>query len=123
MIRLRDLDESIPFFAQLKNAGTGPVTVINTFVFPTGARDDVLAVWKKDSDVMKASKGFISAQLHEGVAGSSTLINVAVWESAEDLFNAFTSPQFQALLTEYPDGSTAYPVLARKVAVQNICVA
>jgi len=51
------------------------------------------------------------------------MINVAVWGSAGDLYNAFASADFQALLAEYPDGTVAYPTLLRKVAVEKICVA
>jgi hypothetical protein len=34
---------------------------------------------------MKQQPGFISTQLHRGTAGSTTLVNVAVWESARAL--------------------------------------
>lgn len=123
MITMTDLDENAPFFAQLRAQGPGAVTIVNTFVYPRGKGDEVVAVWKKDSDVMKTAKGFISAQLYAAEAGARVLTNVAVWESAEDLFNAFMSPAFQELLPQYPDGTVAYPTLMRKVAVENICVA
>ncbi len=44
---------------------------------------------------MKQQPGSISTQLHRGTAGSTTFINLAVWESATALGNAFRSPQFQ----------------------------
>jgi hypothetical protein len=55
-------------------------------------------------------------------AGSTTYVNVAVWESAQSLGRAFSSPQFQALLARYPDTSTAAPHLFTKVAVPGICL-
>ena len=42
-----------------------------------------LQVWADDAAFMKQQPGFISAQLHQGTAGSTTLMNVAVWESAD----------------------------------------
>ncbi|MFB2587044.1 antibiotic biosynthesis monooxygenase family protein [Herbiconiux liukaitaii] len=123
MIQMKDLDETAPFMKQLQSQEPGAVTIVNTFVFPEGQRDAVLEVWKKDSDVMKAAKGFISAQLYSAEGGAQVLTNVAVWESAQDLLKAFLSPDFQALLPTYPDGTIAYPTLMRKVAVENICVA
>lgn len=71
----------------------------------------------------EASEGFISAQLYDSAADATVMINVAVWGSAGDLYNAFASADFQALLAEYPDGTVAYPTLLRKVAVEKICVA
>ncbi|MGW5876679.1 antibiotic biosynthesis monooxygenase family protein [Nocardiopsis terrae] len=120
---MADLDEDVPFLDQLKTEDAGPVTIVNTFVFPEGKGDEVIAVWKKDSDIMKAAKGFISAQLYAAAEGARVLTNVAVWESAQDLLNAFMSPEFQEILPEYPDGTVAYPTLMRRVAVENICVA
>jgi len=78
-------------------------------------------VWAHDADFMQRQLGFNSTQLHRGAAGSSTLINVAVWESAAALRNAFTEPEFQARLSQYPDGTITSPHLFTKVAVRGIC--
>jgi len=83
VIALDNLDESTPFMVQLNTVGPGPVTIINTIVAPEDQMAEVMAAWKKDSDVMRASAGFISAQLYGGVAGSRVLTNIAVWESGE----------------------------------------
>jgi len=123
MISMIDLDESAPFVQQLQSEGEGPVTIINTFVAPEGQSEGVVAAWKKDSDVMKAAKGFISAQLYGSHPTGRVFTNIAVWESARDLLNAFMSPAFQELLAAYPDGTVSHPTLMRKVAVENICVA
>ena len=71
---------------------------------------------------MKQQPGFISAQLHCGTAGSTTLVNVAVWESAAALGGAFGSPDFQALLARYPADAVAAPYVFTKVAVPGICL-
>lgn len=123
MIKLSDLDPSSPFMEQLQSREPGPVTIINTFVYEPGTKAHMIAAWKQDSDVMKAAKGFISAQLYAGEGETRVLTNIAVWESAADLLTAFLNPEFQALLPSYPEGSVSYPTLMRKVAVEGICVA
>ena len=72
---------------------------------------------------MKQQPGFISTQLHRGIAGSTTFVNVAVWESAAALRTAFSSPEFQAHVAHYPDSAVTQPHLFQKVAVPGICVA
>ena len=82
-----------------------------------------LEVWVDDAAFMKQQPGFISTQLHRGTAGSTTFINVAVWESARALGRAFGSPEFQARSARYPDSTAATPYVFKKVAVPGICVA
>ncbi|ATL88125.1 antibiotic biosynthesis monooxygenase family protein [Streptomyces malaysiensis] len=121
MITLNDFDARVPFMAQLNESGDEPVTIVNTFVTPPGLEDDVIETWRLDSEVMKTKVGNISQQLYRGAAGR-VVTNVADWESAKDLQNAFMSPEFQALLTIYPDGSAAYPHLVRPVEVPGVCL-
>ena len=79
--------------------------------------------WAEDAAFMKQQPGFISTQLHRGVAGSTTFVNVAVWESAAALAAAFSSPEFQEHAAHYPDSAVTQPHLFQKVAVPGICVA
>lgn len=81
------------------------------------------AVKQAEELYYKAQKGFISAQLHRGIAGSGTFLNDAVWESVGAFRAAFANPVFQAKLSGYPDGVTGSPYLFRKVAVDGVCVA
>src|SRR5262249_29422694 len=76
----------------------------------------------QDAAFMKQQPGFISTQLHCGTAGSTTFVNVAVWESARALGRAFGSPEFQALLARYPADAVAAPHVFTKVAVPGICL-
>ena len=122
MINLADLDESTPYLDQLKDT-TGPVTLVNTFIAPEGKVDQTLAAWVLDAAYFKTKPGFISAQLLMGISGSRVLTNIAVWESAEQLFAAFATPEFAQANERYPDGTVAYPHLYEKVAVEGICVA
>ncbi|MFD3744002.1 antibiotic biosynthesis monooxygenase [Nocardia sp. NPDC058633] len=121
MITLNDLDPRTPFMGQLAEEGGQPVMIVNTFVAPPDGVDAMIDVWRRDSDVMKAHSGFVSAQLYRGTGGSRVLTNVAVWESAEHLRHAFGSKEFQQLLPEYPSGSASYPQLVRPVAVSGVC--
>lgn len=121
-MQFENLDAHIPFEAQLQEQ-TGTVVLVNTVVVPDGLMDEVLESWAVDAAYMKASPGCISTQLHKGTAGSNILINVAVWESTESLFKAFSNPEFQAKAAAYPDGVIVRPYLCEKVAVEGICVA
>jgi heme-degrading monooxygenase HmoA len=113
---------TIPFLHQLQH-DADPIVLINIFVVPEGKMDYMIALWRKDSLIMKAQPGFISAQLYKGIAGSNILINIAVWESTADLRGGFTSEPFQETLKEYPDGALSYPQILQKVAVSNVCTA
>ncbi len=96
--------------------------VINPF---NVAEDDVQALlqaWGSDAAWMKQQLGYISTQLHRGVAGSTTFINVAVWESASALGHANRSPEFQARIAHYPAITITAPHLFTKIAVPGICV-
>jgi hypothetical protein len=122
VIELKDIDPTRSFFSQLEEVDSGPVTVINTFVYPEGAFEAVVEAWRKDSVVMMASPGWVSSQLYHGL-GSRVLTNVSAWESAAQLKKAFQSKEFQDILPLYPDGTVCYPQLARKIAVSGICAA
>jgi heme-degrading monooxygenase HmoA len=67
--------------------------------------------------------GFISAQLHRGIGGSRVFVNYAVWESTAHFKRAFTNPEFQSRLGQYPPSAVASPHLFSKVAVPGMCVA
>jgi hypothetical protein len=61
--------------------------------------------------------------MHRGTAGSTTSVNVAVWESAAALSAAFTSSEFQRRAAAYPASAVAAPHVFEKIAVPSICVA
>jgi heme-degrading monooxygenase HmoA len=121
-IKLAEMDPRVSYREQLQQE-TGPVVLINTFTVAPEDVDRFLAVWAEDAAFMKQQPGFISTQLHRGIGGSTTFVNVAVWESAQALRAAFTSPEFQAHVAHYPDSAVTHPHLFEKVAVPGICVA
>ncbi len=121
-VKLAQMDPRVSFAEQLGQE-TGPVVLINTFTVAPEDAERLLEVWAEDAAYMKRQPGFISTQLHRGTAGSTTFVNVAVWESAAALRAAFFSPEFGAHAARYPDSAVATPHLFEKVAVPGICVA
>ena len=118
----KELDPLVTLGDQLQ-AQEGPIVLINLF---TVAREDEVALlkaWEYDADFMKEQPGYISTQLHQGLAGSSTFINYAVWQDVESFRNAFTNPEFQRRIRDYPASAVASPHLFKKLAVANHCVA
>ena len=71
---------------------------------------------------MKRQPGFISTQMHRGIAGSGVFLNYAVWESPAHFRAAFEDPDFCEAIRSYPPGATVTPHLFRKVAVPGFCV-
>ena len=121
-VKRAEMDERVTFIEQLQQE-TGPVVLINTFTVAPADVDQLLDAWAEDAAFMKQQPGFIATQLHRGIAGSTTFVNVAVWESPQALRAAFLSPQFQSHAARYPDTAVATPHLFQKVAVPGICVA
>lgn len=117
-----EMNPTVSLASQLDDDG-GPVILINTFVVPLEEADKLLEVWAHDAALMKRQPGLISTQLHRGIAGSSTFLNYAVWQSAAHFRAAFGNPEFKAQLGAYPNGTTISPHLFRKVEVPGICVA
>lgn len=122
MPRLKEMDERVPLRDQMTQE-VGPVTLINTFTADPDEVDQLLQAWAADAALMKVQPGFISTQLHRGIGGSSVLVNVAVWESVDAFRRAFSNPEFQAKLGNYPPSTVGSPHLFTKVAVPGICVA
>ena len=122
MISMIEMDRTTTFLEQMDGAGDGPIVLFNHFHVPAEHTETFLELWQKDAMFM-LSKGCTSGQLHKGVGGSSSYINMAVWESAGALSKAFRDPVFQELLSQYPDGCSAMPHLFRKIAVDGICSA
>lgn len=121
MLQLQPLDPQVPIFNQLQT-DQSPVVLVNIFHV---APDDVaalLAAWAQDAAWMKQQPGFISTQLHQGIAGSTVLMNYAVWESVAHFRAAFNHPEFKKALEQYPSSTVASPHLFTRLSVPNLCV-
>jgi heme-degrading monooxygenase HmoA len=120
---IKNYEKHVSFFDQLNDKGDGQIVLINIFTVPSEAIDAFLANWAAESKVMMRQPGFVSAQLHQGLAGSETFTNYAVWRSIADMRAAFHNPEFQSAIDKTPAGIDAVPLLVRKVAVSGVCEA
>ncbi|MGF6754927.1 antibiotic biosynthesis monooxygenase family protein [Paraburkholderia sp. GAS42] len=114
------LDPRMPLSQQLDES-VSPAVLVNVFTVDPSDADALLAAWEADANWMKQQPGYISTQLHRGIAGSSVFMNYAVWESVAHFRAAFTNPEFASKLRAYPSSVTARPHLFTRVAVPNLC--
>ena len=121
MLQLRPLDAEVPIFAQLQ-ADQSPVVLVNIFQVAEADIPSLLEAWALDAAWMKQQPGYISTQLHRGIAGSTVLMNYAVWESVAHFRTAFNHPEFKAALDQYPSSAIASPHLFTRLSVPNLCV-
>jgi len=121
MVQLRPLDASVPIFQQI-SADVSPVVLVNIFQVAAADIPALLVAWKADANWMKLQPGYISTQLHQGIAGSTVFMNYAVWESVAHFRAAFTHPEFQKALGNYPSSAVASPHLFTRLSVPNLCV-
>lgn len=121
MLQLKPLDETVPIFQQL-SAEVSPVILVNVFTVAEADIPALLQAWEADANWMKQQPGYISTQLHRGIAGSTVFLNYAVWESVGHFQAAFQHPEFQAALAQYPPSVVASPHLFTRLTVPNLCV-
>jgi heme-degrading monooxygenase HmoA len=121
MVKIVEMDEGVTIKSQLEE-DVGPVIVLNKFTVPPEEVTRFLKVFEDTTKLFKQQPGFISAQLHRGIGGSSTFFNYVVWESAGHFKQAFSRPEFQSSMAEVLPNTTMSPHLFKKVAVPGICV-
>jgi len=119
--KIIEMDERVKFLNQIEK-DVAPVILINKFNVNSENIDQFLRAWALTGSVIKRQPGYISAQLHRGIADSSVFINYAVWESTQLFRVAFNNPEFQSILSKLPPGTVASPHLFKKVAVPGICL-
>jgi heme-degrading monooxygenase HmoA len=122
MKQIRETHDRFTYMQQLQE-DDGPVVLVNQFTMAAEDAQRFLEVWADDDAFMKQQPGFISTQLHRGMGGSTSFMNVAVWESAKALGDAFRSPAFRERTARYPDSAVANPQVFKKYAVAGICTA
>jgi heme-degrading monooxygenase HmoA len=121
MVKIVEMDERITLEKQL-DEDAGPIVVMNKFNVGPGEIVEFLKVFAKTTETFKQQPGFISAQLHRGIAGSSTFVNYVVWESAAHFKQAFNRPEFKSNMASVLPNTMMSPHLFKKVAVPGICV-
>ena len=68
MVKIVEMDETITLDKQLEE-NIGPVILINKInVDPAIPLNQFLKAWALDAEIMKQQPGFISTQLHRGIA-------------------------------------------------------
>ena len=121
MLQLKPLDEAFPIFRQI-NESLSPVVLVIIFNVAEADVPALLAAWEVDANWMKKQTGYISTQLHRGIAGSTVVMNYAIWESVAPFRAAFNHLDFQSALSQYPDSAVASPHLFTRCTVPNLCV-
>ena len=121
MVQFQPLDANVPITQQLQTEQS-PVILINLFRVAEAETPDLLKAWTQDAEWMKRQPGFISTQLHQGIAGSTVLLNYAIWESVALFRAAFNHPEFKTAMDRYPSSTVASPHLFTRLSVPNLCV-
>jgi quinol monooxygenase YgiN len=118
---LVEMDEKVKFLQQVAQE-VGPVILINKFNVDPEEVDEFLKSFAATGEVLKRQPGFISAQLHRGIAGSCVFLNYEVWESSNHFNQAISSSEFQSSIVGLPPSTVMSPHLFKKVAVPGVCV-
>jgi heme-degrading monooxygenase HmoA len=121
MVKIVETDEKVTLSTQLEE-DVGAVILMNKFNVGHDEVKEFLKVFAETTRYFKQQPGFISAQLHRGIAGSSTFVNYVVWESAAKFKAAFNNPEFRSNMADNLPNTTMSPHLFKKVAVPDICV-
>jgi heme-degrading monooxygenase HmoA len=121
MVKIVEMDEIVTLKSQLEE-DVGPVILLNKFTVQPEDVDQFLKVFADTTKMFKQQAGFISAQLHRGIGGSSTFFNYVVWESAEHFKQAFSKQEFRSSMADVLPNAVMSPHLFKKVAVPGICV-
>lgn len=122
MLQLQAMDPAFPIERQLA-LEEGPVVLINLFTLDRKDEAALIEAWADDARFMQRQPGYISTQLHKAIGGGCAYLNYAIWESTAAFRDAFSHPEFQQKLSEYPSSVVASPHLFEKVTVAGLCVA
>ena len=123
MTNLVEMDEQVGIFTQMEE-NVGPVILINKFSVGPEDFDKFLKAWATEAKKFKQQTGFISTQLHRGIAGSRHLRQLCSLGLLPPLFKRAVNSVMnsQDRMSAYPASTVASPHLFKKVAVPGICV-
>ncbi|MBA3844955.1 MAG: antibiotic biosynthesis monooxygenase [Actinobacteria bacterium] len=121
MLKHVELDRTLKLEQQFADTSIQPTILVNVFDVDPKDRAAFKLAWAEDAAFFKRQPGYISAQLHQGIQGSSMFLNYAVFEGTKSFAGTTHQPSFEPLRRIYPDGSTAHPHLFRRLAVPGIC--
>ena len=120
MTKLVEMNAAVPFRAQMADPGTEQVVLVNVFHVPPDEVDGFVTGWTASARLLRSKPGFVSTKLHRGIAGSTTFLNYAVWESTAAYREAMGAPDVRAALQADAGGATASPHLFRTVAIEGV---
>jgi heme-degrading monooxygenase HmoA len=121
MVKIIEMDETVSLNQQFEEE-VGAVILMNKFYVNPDEVEEFLIVFAETTNFFKQQPGFISAQLHRGIAGSSTFVNYVIWESVAHFKQAFDRPEFKLNMANLLPSTVMSPHLFKKVAVPGICV-
>ena len=122
MLNHVELDPSFKLAQQFADTSSLPTVLVNVFDVAPEDEEAFKKAWAEDAAFFRRQPGYISAQLHRGIAGSRMWLNYAVFESTAAFAATTQQPEFGPLRGGYPDSATAHPHLFRRVHVPLICV-
>lgn len=121
MVKIVETDDRVPLSTQLEQ-DVGAVVVMNKFNVGPDEIKEFLKVYEETTNYFKQQPGFISAQLHRGIGGSTTFVNYVVWESADHFKHAFSNQDFKSNMANVLPNTVMSPHIYKKVAIPGICV-
>jgi heme-degrading monooxygenase HmoA len=122
MVKIIEMDDSVTLGEQFE-AEVGAVILMNKFnVGPDEVEEEFLKTFADTTKVFKQQPGFISAQLHRGIARSRTFISYVVWESVAHFRQAFDKPEFRENMVKVLPNTVMSPHLFKRVAIARVCV-
>lgn len=121
MVKIVEMDERITLEKQL-DEDARPIVEMNKFNVDPQEIDEFLQLVAKTAETFKQQPGFISAQLHRGIAGSTTFVYYMIWESAAHCKQMFSRPEIRSNIANILPNTVMSPHLFKKVAVPGICV-
>jgi len=122
MLSMKPMDSHVALEQQLHDHHAELVVLMIVFTVDADDVDAFKAAYAKDAAFTKAQPGFISAQLHQGIAGSTIFFDYAVFENVTALAEITKQPEFERLREIYPDSASASLHLLRRVAIPGICL-
>ncbi len=122
MLKMTGLDSPVSLEDQFKDGSNEPVVQMMLITVDAKDEEAFKAAWAKGAAFFKGQPGFISAQLHQGIGGSSVFLDYAVFESVKAFAAITRQPDFGSLSEGYPDSVTASLHLFRRTAIPGICL-
>ena len=122
MLKFKEMDSRVSLEEQFADDLDEAVVLSILFTVDPREAEAFETAWAKDAAFTKTQPGFIAAQLHRGIRGSSMYLDYAVFESAAALAATTRRSEFGPLRGAYPDSATASLHLFRRVAIPGICV-